>query len=65
MEREIFDDFIYHLYDMTQNQLKELSQELIYHNTGFLLPTDNLQDLDKAEFILENWDKIKIENIKL
>lgn len=51
--------------DLSKRQIRNLSDNLIDYHNLCVLPTDNLNDLAKAEFILENWDKIKIENINI
>ena len=65
MDKELFNDFIGQIGTLTKEQVSNLFFDLGYYNYGTILPTDNLNDLAKAEFILENWDKIKIESINL
>lgn len=62
---DLQDEVIRDINNLKPDQIKDLKANLIYYNEGIVLPTDNLNDLAKAEFILENFDKIKIENIKL
>ena len=65
MDKELFNDFIGLIGTLTKDQVSNLFFDLKYYNFGVILPTDNLNDLAKAEFILENWNKIKIESINL
>lgn len=65
MNNELFNNFIDEIGTLTKEQVNNLFFDLNFYNYGVKLPTDNLNDLAKAEFILENWDKIKIENINL
>lgn len=62
---EAFDWFIMNSDKLLPRQLEDLKEDLSSYNSCLFLPTDNLLDLSKAEFIIENWDKIKIENIKI
>jgi hypothetical protein len=65
MKNKLFDDFMDNISTLNKNQVKILFEDLKHFNFGIPLPTDNLNDLTKAEFILENWNKIKIESINL
>lgn len=62
---ELTESFIEDVNSLSKRQLADFKENLSVYNKYHVLPTDNLNDLSKAEFILENWDKIKIENIKL
>ena len=64
-KEKLKDAIIYDLDKLKKEQIDVLTENLEYYNICKVLPTDNLNDLAKAEFILENWDKIKIENINL
>ena len=64
-KEKLVDSFVEDVNSLSKRQLINLKDNLSYYNEYFVMPTDNLNDLSKAEFILENWDKIKIENIKL
>lgn len=64
-KEELIYSIIYNIRDLKSKHLKDLIYELTTYYNMVILPTDNLQDLMKAEFILENWDKIKEENINL
>lgn len=64
-KEELFSSLVEDVNSLSKRQLTDLKDSLSYYNDYFVMPTDNLNDLSKAEFILENWDKIKIENIKL
>jgi|688.fasta_scaffold582309_2 hypothetical protein len=59
------DEFIRNTEKLTPKQVKNLIEEISYMSYFKVLPCDNILDLSKAEFIVENWDKIKIENINL
>jgi hypothetical protein len=59
------DEFIRNIEKLDKLQVRDLKENLGYWGQGVLLPTDNLLDLYKAEFIRDNWDKIKIENINI
>ena len=64
-KNELTESFIEDVNNLSKRQLADFKENLSVYNKYHVLPTDNLNDLSKAEFILENWDKIKIENIKL
>lgn len=58
-------EFISNIEKLNKTQIAKITDSLEYYNEFKILPTDNLNDLAKAEFIIENWDRIKIENINL
>lgn len=62
---ELTESFIEDVNSLSKRQLADFKENLSVYNKYHVLPTDNLNDLSKAEFILENWDKIRIENIKI
>lgn len=64
-EENAFDWFISNISRLSSKDLQYVKEELVDYTNTFILPTDNLSDTIKAEFIIENWDKIKTENIKL
>lgn len=64
-KEELISNIISNINDLKPEYLRDLKYELTTYHNMIILPTDNLQDLMKAEFILENWDKIKEENINL
>ena len=46
------------------SQINEISKEIAYYSKDRILPNNNLIDQFKADFIMNNWDKLPLNKLE-
>ena len=46
------------------SQINELSKEVAYYSKDRILPNNNLMDQFKADFIMNNWDRLPLNKLE-
>ena len=46
------------------SQINEISKEVAYYSKDRILPNNNLMDQFKADFIMNNWDKLTLNMLE-
>jgi len=56
----IYENIVY----FDTSQINEISKEVAYYSKDRILPNNNLMDQFKADFIMNNWDRLPLNKLE-
>ena len=62
--KEILDLIYENIGYFNTSQINELSKEVTYYSKDRILPNNNIMDQFKADFIMNNWDRLPLNKLE-
>jgi hypothetical protein len=62
--KEILDLIYENIGYFDTSQINELSKEVTYYSKDRILPNNNIMDQFKADFIMNNWDRLPLNKLE-